>query len=518
MLSIGAFNALLKTLEEPPKHVMFILATTEPHKIPSTIHSRCQRFDFRGIGKKEILAKLQEIVSKESIEASEEALVHIAESAEGGMRDAISLLDQVVSYSDDTIAVSDVHAIKGSISHDVVLDIAKALKNNDVVKALNALERLLEEGKESHRIVDDLMTFYRDVLLVKNAEVETKKSLHEKKGFLTLTEELSNPLLFHYIDILSQTKQQMRYASQGKLFLELAFIKMVDDDLKDRPKTLETIQSLREEFSEVEHKVENLEKDILTLSETSGQKEPAPREKTPADEVFDRYEWESQTDSKEESSSENDDEAPTEKSEEKKDSTETTDKPSEEPDDKDRYRFLYDKYSQKKYKTFDIRFVEDVLNTADRGVKIEMVKKWYDIERFVDDKKLEYAKMITDGNLVATNGVMMIVTYDNPVVCNRLMKPQVKSHIVEILEAYFERPSMFLALPESVWERISDEFIKKFRNRKNENEFIRLTPIDHPRLVEIPDTEENYDDVASDSVKEAKDIFGDDVVKVKKGD
>ena len=521
MLSIGAFNALLKTLEEPPKHVIFILATTEPHKIPSTIHSRCQRFDFRGIGKKEILTRLKNIVDKESIQVNEEALVHIAESAEGGMRDAISLLDQVVSYSEDTITVDDVHAIKGSISHDVVLDIAKALKNNDVVKGLNALDRLLEEGKESHKIVDDLMTFYRDVLLVKNAEVETKKSLHEKKAFLTLTEELSNPMLFHYIDILSTTKQQMRFASQGKLFLELAFIKMVDDDLKDRPKTLETIKALRDDFSEVERKVENLENDIVTLSESSGQGQPVQKEKTPADAVFDHYEQESSQEETTETSNptiEPKDDTKSAESEEKPQTSETNKDDKEETSYKDNYRFLYDKYSQKKYGTFDIRFVEDVLNTADRGVKIEMVKKWYDIERFVDEKKLEYAKMITDGTLVATNGVMMIVAYDSPVVCNRLMKPQIKSQIVEILEAYFGRPTMFLALPEKVWERISAEFIKKFRNRENTNEFIRLTPIEHPRLVEIPDTEENYDDVASDSVKEAKDIFGDDVVKVKKGE
>ncbi len=513
MLSIGAFNALLKTLEEPPKHVIFILATTEPHKIPSTIHSRCQRFDFRGIQKAEILARLEEITEKEGFDCDDEALELIAESAEGGMRDAISLLDQVVSYSDGTITTDDVHAIRGSVAEEAVMDVAEAVQAKDPVKALNTLERLLEEGKESQRIVDDLLTFYRDVLIMKNTEAEPSKRYQTKEKFKNLKESLSNPMVYHYIDILSEAKQNMRFATRGKLHLELAFIKMVDESTETDTRSLEAVNDLEEHFRLLEQKMESLEGDILQLSGSAEENraDAGRRERTPADDAFDRFEQEeeereTQTD-EEESREESEDEGPAEK-----EKTEIT------GETRDHYQFLYDKYSKKRYGTFDIKFVEDVLNTADRGVKIDMVKKWYDVERFADDKQLEYAKMITDGNLVATNGVMVIVTYESAVVCNRLMKPQVKSHIVDILEAYFERPIMFLALPQEIWEGISKEFIKKFRSRKKDDEFIRLSPIEHPRLVEIPDTDENYDDVASDSTKEAKDLFGEEIVKVKKGD
>ncbi len=509
MLSIGAFNALLKTLEEPPKHVIFILATTEPHKIPSTIHSRCQRFDFRGIQKAEILTRLEEITEKEGFDCDDEALELIAEAAEGGMRDAISLLDQVVSYSEGTITTDDVHAIRGSVAEAAVMDVADAVQAKDAVKALNALDHLLEEGKESQRIVDDLLTFYRDVLIMKNTESEPRKRYQTREQFKHLKESLSNPMVYHYIDILSEAKQNMRFATRGKLHLELAFIKMVDESTETDTRSLEAVNDLEEHFRLLEQKMESLEEDILHLSSNApgDEADSGQRERTPADDAFDRFEQE------EKEQSEKTDEK---ESMEEKDAPEKKEEVTDET--RDHYRFLYDKYSRKRYGTFDIKFVEDVLNTADRGVKIDMVKKWYDIERFADDKQLEYAKMITDGNLVATNGVMVIVTYETAVVCNRLMKPQVKSHIVDILEAYFERPIMFLALPQEIWEGISKEFIKKFRARKKDDEFIRLSPIEHPRLVEIPDTGENYDDVASDSTKEAKDLFGEEIVKVKKGD
>jgi DNA polymerase-3 subunit gamma/tau len=150
-------------------------------------------------------------------------------------------------------------------------------------------------------------------------------------------------------------------------------------------------------------------------------------------------------------------------------------------------------------------------------MKIAMGQKWYDIERFVDASELEYAKMITEGRLVATNGVMIVVAYDTPVVCNRLMQPSLKGKILSILERYFNRKMMFLALPKDVWQNITKEFIKKFRSRESENDFIPLSPIENARLVEIPQDEENYEDVTDSGIKEARKYFG-DIVKEKKGE
>lgn len=268
MLSTGAFNALLKTLEEPPKHVIFILATTEPHKIPATIHSRCQRFDFRGVNEKEMLARLDEIVTKENLSIQDDALRLIAESSDGGMRDAISLLDQVVSYSKEEITPDDVHAIRGSITDKSMIDVAKAIAEQNVVKAMNTLDKLLSEGKESHKFIDDFIMFYRDVLMLKNTQDDSGKMLYRNERFKTLVNKLSNPLVFHYLDILNDIKQHMRFSSQGKLYLELAFIKMVDDVLQQGVMKDEKIQTLSEKVDALEMSIHHLKTRLENVSTT----------------------------------------------------------------------------------------------------------------------------------------------------------------------------------------------------------------------------------------------------------
>ena len=531
MLSTGAFNALLKTLEEPPKHAIFILATTEPHKVPATIHSRCQRFDFRGIQKKEMLQRLDLIIDKESIDIEDDARILIAESAAGGMRDAISLLDQVMAFSEGTITKEDVHAIRGSVSEENILDIVKAVQKEDAVKALHILNRLIEEGKESDHIIDDLIVFYRDLLYVKNTRDTESKTLYQMQQFQTLSETMSNALLFHHMDILNETKQSMRFSTDGKLYLELGFIKMVDDTLKEASHAREKTERLEATVQSLEDKLESLENRVATNQVSK----PASEETVnPADKVFDALENKREPDREShlddslasnhkkaharDTANETQESSEGSLKEQVKTSAETPQASSEkESPPEDKYTFLYNKFSKKNYKTFDIRFVEDVLNTADREKKIDMVKKWYDIERFVDAEELDYAKMITDGDLVATNGVMILVAYDSPVVCNRLMQPGIKKKLLSILERYFNRKMMFLALPQDVWQNISREFIKKFRSRESEDEFITLSPIDHPRLVEIPKDEEDYDDVTSGGVKEARKYFG-DIVKEKKGE
>ncbi len=517
MLSTGAFNALLKTLEEPPKHVIFILATTEPHKVPSTIHSRCQRFDFRGVDKKSMIDHLNHIIDAEGIAINEDAIKLICDSAEGGMRDAVSLLDQVVSYTEDEINVDDIHAIRGSLSQDSLLDIAEAVFQQDVVKALASVEKLSDEGKESQNIMTDLIGFYRDALLLKSIKnIDDDKAIFKQERFISLVEKLSNAKLFKYMDILNDIRQTMRYAQKGKLYVELALIKMSDQEIQSSVKYQEDIDDLHQTVDDLSAKLHALENDILTLSEEGVAKQEAqPKEKTPADQAFDDYEAKSKsTEQTSKDTALTSEDSASDASEGQDDSVKPE---SLENEVLNAYQKLYNKYSQKSYKTFDIQYVEDVLNTGDRGARIDMVKKWYDIERFVDASELKYAKMITDGKLVATNGTMIIVEYETPTICNRLMKPQIKSQLLSVLERFFERKMMFLALPEDVWAKIQTEFVEKHRKRKEPNDKIKLTPIEHSRLIEIPDSDESYDDLDNQSVKKAQDLFG-DIVKVKKGE
>ncbi len=169
MISVNAFNALLKTLEEPPKHVVFILATTEPHKIPLTILSRCQRFDFKPISNQAIVERMQTIIGTENISVSSEALETVALAAEGGMRDALSILDQAISYSEESVELEDVLAVTGGVSQQILNRIVMAMYERNVEDALRLLDELIQNGKDPGRFVYDMIYFMRDLLLFKSA-------------------------------------------------------------------------------------------------------------------------------------------------------------------------------------------------------------------------------------------------------------------------------------------------------------------------------------------------------------
>lgn len=169
-LSTGAFNALLKTLEEPPPHAIFILATTESHKIPATIVSRCQRYDFRRVGIERLMELLREILSREGKSASEEALYAIARASEGGVRDAESILDELITYCDGEITFEAVFEVLGLVDWDLLHGLSEALLNKDIVAQLEIVERIVVEGKDLSQFVQDILRYYRNVLVIKAAK------------------------------------------------------------------------------------------------------------------------------------------------------------------------------------------------------------------------------------------------------------------------------------------------------------------------------------------------------------
>lgn len=228
MLSTSAFNALLKTLEEPPAHAVFILATTEPHKLPATIISRCQRFDFKRLSSSDIVERLKLVLEDIHLPYEEQALKVIAQAANGGMRDALSLLDQVVSFSGDKLTLENALLVSGSVSQDVFYDLVAALKEKDIAQVLSLLEHLIAEGKDPLRLSEDLITFFRDLLLLQtDSHLEELLELIEPdEKFVGLSREFSADALYGYIDILSKIQQDMRYSHHTKVYLETALLKM----------------------------------------------------------------------------------------------------------------------------------------------------------------------------------------------------------------------------------------------------------------------------------------------------
>ena len=222
MLSTGAFNALLKTLEEPPKNVIFILATTEPHKIPATIISRTQRFDFRRITNDEIIQRLRYILEQEEITYEEEALSVIARCANGGMRDALSLLDQVISFSDDKVSFEQAIQVSGSLTDDLMIEFVRLLTQQQAQAALLQLQDLLLLGKEASRLIEEWLEFSRDLLVAK----QTGDMIGRSEAFVEFAKEVEEAFLYRFMDALNQTQQEMRFTTKPTISLEVFTIKM----------------------------------------------------------------------------------------------------------------------------------------------------------------------------------------------------------------------------------------------------------------------------------------------------
>lgn len=250
MLSQGAFNALLKTLEEPPSHVIFILATTEPHKIPATILSRCQRFDFQSLDKADIVERLQYVLNAENIKATPEAVDLIAESSEGGMRDALSLLDQSISYStDDVISEDDVLAVSGNISSQIILHMLKEALESNSAEVLKSLGEIISDGKEIPRIINDVIIFLRDALLAKIGSSNSLKSAYKTGEYQVFLAKISNEIIYKWLDILNDTLNNIKFTTQKRAYLELGLLKMADGHLNDYASLLGRVEALERQIA-----------------------------------------------------------------------------------------------------------------------------------------------------------------------------------------------------------------------------------------------------------------------------
>ncbi|MED1608118.1 DNA polymerase III subunit gamma/tau [Cytobacillus kochii] len=278
MLSMGAFNALLKTLEEPPQHVIFILATTEPHKIPLTIISRCQRFDFKRITATSIVNRMQMIIDESSVHCDTQALQIIARAAEGGMRDALSLLDQAISFSDESVTVDDALAVTGAVSQGFLNQLATAIVDHDAANGLEILGELLFQGKDPARFVEDFILYYRDMLLYKaapNLEESMERVLLEET-FIELAEKVSQEQIYHLIEQLNKTQQEMRWTNHPRIFLEVAIVKLCQQE-QIKGQSAEDVQPLITRIDQLEKELSQIKAQGVKVSEES----VAPQAKKP---------------------------------------------------------------------------------------------------------------------------------------------------------------------------------------------------------------------------------------------
>lgn len=274
MLSTGAFNALLKTLEEPPKNVIFILATTEPHKIPATIISRTQRFDFRRITNDEIIQRLRYILEQEEIAYEEEALSVIARCANGGMRDALSLLDQVISFSDDKVSFEQAIQVSGSLTDDLMIEFVRLLTQQQAQAALLQLQDLLLLGKEASRLIEEWLEFSRDLLVAK----QTGDMIGRSEAFVAFAKEVEETFLYRFMDALNQTQQEMRFTTKPTISLEVFTIKMAQPVVAIAQ---QASQANQEYVSHLEQQLQSLQQQMSQLLQGQGVAIPKKVTSTP---------------------------------------------------------------------------------------------------------------------------------------------------------------------------------------------------------------------------------------------
>lgn len=256
MLSQGAFNALLKTLEEPPSYIIFILATTEPHKIPATILSRCQRFDFKRVTVKDMSDRMKKICIEENIHVEDKALNLISRNSQGALRDALSILDQCISFGDNKIEYKDVVELLGTVNVDQLFDMAKCIINQDTKKSLQNLNEFVLCGKDIRNLINDLIDHFRNLMVCKvSNELDEIISLPDE--ILILLKEQSNSIdmnsLIRILNILSVAQDNIRSSSNPRVLAEVTIMKlaqpMFDESKESLIKRIENLENIIESGS-----------------------------------------------------------------------------------------------------------------------------------------------------------------------------------------------------------------------------------------------------------------------------
>ncbi|RDZ04319.1 DNA polymerase III subunit gamma/tau [Priestia megaterium] len=399
MLSIGAFNALLKTLEEPPAHVIFILATTEPHKIPLTIISRCQRFDFKRISPEDIVYRMKEVLGSEELEVSEDALYEIAKASEGGMRDALSLLDQAISYSTEKVSLEDVLSITGAVSQAFIVKIVQAIFNENIVEALDSVESLIKNGKDPARFVEDLIFYYRDVLLYQaseeNAYLLEKAAVNEE--FKELSSKMDSAFIYKVIAELNQTQQEMKWSNHPRVLLEVALVKLAQSS---------TNQEGALPYQDILQKMNQMEAELQQLKEKGIQ--------------VDHTAQAAQTEKKQ------------------------------------------TRQSRSQYKT-PVGKVNEVLKNATRQNLETIKRSWAQVlDTLKQQNKASHAALLSNSEPVASSDQSFILKFKYEIHCKMASENNnnVRDNLENILYTLIGSKREMVAIPESEWNKVREEFLQ----------------------------------------------------------
>lgn len=414
MLTIGAFNALLKTLEEPPAHVIFILATTDPQKVPITILSRCQRFDLKKIPEEKIIERLEYICNNEAIKYDESALLEIARLGDGCLRDSIGILDQVISYKDGIITSNDVHMVNGTLSKEDISNLMNKIIDNDLTSIINLIDEYDNDGKNITKIVSEIINFIKECIMIKS-KIQKESGIYLKFSSTYTVDEL-----IEFINIMNDTLFDMKKISDPKLLLELSFIKIIDkmkqknttieNNIKSEPKNKNNNNNI-----EVKNTVEEKKLDNKTNENADEKKVENIIDTTNNDKVItstinneENISWE----------------------------------------------------IKKEYNDFVELRVNNTLSEFSKKDTIELKNQLQDLMDFIfDEKYSNIVSTIMDGTLKAASDKYIIFTYKTPHLSYLFNKNLFD--IEELIEKKLNKHYSVISVPEEKWEIIKQEFNTK---------------------------------------------------------
>ena len=402
MLSNAAFNALLKTLEEPPSYVVFILATTEPYKLPNTILSRCQRFDFQAISNEGIDERIRYVCQEEKLEVTDEAILKIVLASQGGMRDALSLLDQVISYAtSNTITIDDVLAVSGEIADQDLFDIVKFAYEQESIKALDKLSYLENKGKEVPKITTDLMLHLRNILVQKVKINDVNAPFFNVEEVKEYIKRIPNDLIFKWLDILNECFNQMKFSTRKESFLDLAILKMADKNIQDTTLLNERINQLSIELEKLKNNKEVV-KEVINYNTTK------------ASDLL---------------------------------------KIKEQINKEEKEVVLDDNL-------INIKMINDCLNEGSKETKELFLNEWENIKIKYGSEVI--VNMLTNGKVVAASTNSLIVVLQDKGFCERVMTYQNYHKILEILKNIVPSIENYYAIPHNIWSQIKIDYKKKY--------------------------------------------------------
>ncbi|NPC94913.1 DNA polymerase III subunit gamma/tau [Bacillus sp. WMMC1349] len=410
MLSIGAFNALLKTLEEPPEHCLFILATTEPHKIPLTIISRCQRFDFKRITLQAIVGRIGKIVETERYHVQEGALEIIAGAADGGMRDALSLLDQAISFSGDELTIDDALLITGAVSQQYISKLASSLHEQNVTSALETLSELFQQGKDPAKLIEDMIFYFRDMLLYQTAPdlegVLEKVKVDEE--FKNLSQQIPAPVLYEMIDILNKSHQEMKWTNHPRVFFEVAVVKLCQGAKTESHSANQSeVDGLMNKVHQLEQEIEKLKTAGVSISATSNQ--PKETSRSP-------------------------------------------------------------KSTKSGYKA-PIGRIHEILKGAEKSELKRLKGCWGGLlAQLKQQNKVSHAALLNDSEPVAASSRAFVLAFKYEIHCKMVAEDNngVRTNLEHILEGILGGRRDIVGVPEAQWGKIREEFLQEYQQEESE--------------------------------------------------